>query len=109
MTAASINLMCIPYWRRFTARSASISPMRRAASPPMRLTISASATVAASRPVRGATRWCSTTCRLRPAAAALEAALALQALAGARVGVEIVAPEPRFFYRPLAVAQPSVV
>jgi sulfide:quinone oxidoreductase len=38
--------------------------------------------------------------------AALEAALALQALAGSRVGVEIVAPEPRFFYRPLAVAQP---
>ncbi len=38
--------------------------------------------------------------------AALEAALALQALAGSRLGVEIVAPEPRFFYRPLAVAQP---
>ena len=38
--------------------------------------------------------------------AALEGALALEALAGPRVGVEIVAPEPRFFYRPLAVAQP---
>jgi sulfide:quinone oxidoreductase len=38
--------------------------------------------------------------------AALEAALALQALAGSRVGVELVAPEPQFFYRPLAVATP---
>lgn len=38
--------------------------------------------------------------------AALEAALALQALAGSRVGVELVAPEPQFFYRPLAVSTP---
>jgi sulfide:quinone oxidoreductase len=38
--------------------------------------------------------------------AALEAALALQALAGSRVGVEVVAPEPQFYYRPLSVAAP---
>jgi sulfide:quinone oxidoreductase len=38
--------------------------------------------------------------------AALEAALALQALAGKRVGIEVVAPEPHFYYRPLAVAAP---
>ena len=37
--------------------------------------------------------------------AALEAAFALQALAGSRVGVELVAPEPQFYYRPLAVAK----
>lgn len=37
---------------------------------------------------------------------ALEATLALHALAGARVGVEVVAPEPQFFYRPLSVAAP---
>lgn len=38
--------------------------------------------------------------------AALEAALALQTLAGSRVLVEVVAPEPQFFYRPLSVAAP---
>ncbi|WP_411278045.1 FAD-dependent oxidoreductase [Gaiella sp.] len=38
--------------------------------------------------------------------AALEAVLALDALAGTRVGVEVVAPEPQFFYRPLSVAAP---
>jgi sulfide:quinone oxidoreductase len=38
--------------------------------------------------------------------AALEAALALRALAEERVTVELVAPEPRFWYRPLAVAEP---
>ncbi len=38
--------------------------------------------------------------------AALEATLALQALAGSRVVVEVVTPEPQFFYRPLAVAAP---
>ncbi len=38
--------------------------------------------------------------------AALEAALALEALAGTRVGIEVVAPEPHFYYRPLAVAAP---
>jgi sulfide:quinone oxidoreductase len=38
--------------------------------------------------------------------AALEAALALRALAEDRVGVELIAPEPRFWYRPLAVAEP---
>src|SRR5438046_150059 len=37
--------------------------------------------------------------------AALEAALALQELAGDRVAVELVAPEPRFWYRPVAVAE----
>jgi sulfide:quinone oxidoreductase len=38
--------------------------------------------------------------------AALEAALALRALADDRVRVEILAPDPRFWYRPLAVAEP---
>jgi sulfide:quinone oxidoreductase len=40
--------------------------------------------------------------------AALEAALALQVLAGSRVGIEVVAPEPHFYYRPLSVAAPFV-
>ncbi len=38
--------------------------------------------------------------------AALEAALALQQLAADLVDVELVAPEPRFWYRPLAVSEP---
>lgn len=38
--------------------------------------------------------------------AALEAALVLRALAGDLVGVELFAPEPYFWYRPLAVAEP---
>jgi sulfide:quinone oxidoreductase len=38
--------------------------------------------------------------------AALEAALAFQAHAKEHVDVEIVAPEPRFWYRPVAVAEP---
>lgn len=38
--------------------------------------------------------------------AAVEAALALRALAGERVSVELLAPEPHFWYRPLAVAEP---
>jgi sulfide:quinone oxidoreductase len=38
--------------------------------------------------------------------AALEALLALRALAGDRVSVELIAPEPHFWYRPLAVAEP---
>jgi sulfide:quinone oxidoreductase len=38
--------------------------------------------------------------------AALEAALALRDLAEDRVSVEILAPEPHFWYRPLAVAAP---
>jgi sulfide:quinone oxidoreductase len=38
--------------------------------------------------------------------AALEAALALRDLAEDRVSVELLAPEPRFWYRPLAVAAP---
>jgi sulfide:quinone oxidoreductase len=38
--------------------------------------------------------------------AALEAALALRALAEDRVRVELLAPEPVFWYRPLAVAEP---
>jgi sulfide:quinone oxidoreductase len=38
--------------------------------------------------------------------AALEAALALRALAEDRVDVELLAPEPQFWYRPLAVAEP---
>jgi sulfide:quinone oxidoreductase len=38
--------------------------------------------------------------------AALEAALALRALAEDGVGVELIAPEPHFWYRPLAVAEP---
>jgi sulfide:quinone oxidoreductase len=38
--------------------------------------------------------------------AALEAMLALRALAGDHVSVGLVAPEPQFWYRPLAVAEP---
>src|SRR5687768_14039423 len=38
--------------------------------------------------------------------AALEAALALRELAEDRVSVELLAPEPHFWYRPLAVAEP---
>ena len=38
--------------------------------------------------------------------AGLEAALALRSLGEGRIGVEIVAPEPHFFYRPLAVSEP---
>jgi sulfide:quinone oxidoreductase len=38
--------------------------------------------------------------------AALEAALALRALAEDLVSVELLAPEPHFWYRPLAVAEP---
>ena len=38
--------------------------------------------------------------------AALEAALALRALGSERVTVELLAPEPQFWYRPLAVAEP---
>jgi sulfide:quinone oxidoreductase len=38
--------------------------------------------------------------------AALEAALALRALAEDRVRVELLAPEPQYSYRPLAVAEP---
>jgi sulfide:quinone oxidoreductase len=38
--------------------------------------------------------------------AALEAALALRTLAGDRVEVELVAPEPQFWYRPMSVAEP---
>ena len=38
--------------------------------------------------------------------AALEAALALRALAGDLVRVELIAPETEFIYRPLAVAEP---
>jgi sulfide:quinone oxidoreductase len=38
--------------------------------------------------------------------AALEAALALRALAEDHVSVELLAPEPDFWYRPLAVAEP---
>jgi sulfide:quinone oxidoreductase len=38
--------------------------------------------------------------------AALEAALALLELAGERTSVELLAPEPHFWYRPLAVAEP---
>jgi sulfide:quinone oxidoreductase len=38
--------------------------------------------------------------------AALEAALALRALAEERVEVELVGPEPHFWYRPLSVAEP---
>jgi sulfide:quinone oxidoreductase len=38
--------------------------------------------------------------------AALEAALALRALAEDRVSVELLAPGPHFWYRPLAVAEP---
>ncbi len=38
--------------------------------------------------------------------AALEAALALRALAEERVEIELVGPEPHFWYRPLSVAEP---
>lgn len=38
--------------------------------------------------------------------AGLEAALALRALAGRLVDVEVIAPEPMFVYRPAAVAEP---
>jgi len=38
--------------------------------------------------------------------AALEAALALRALAADRIDVELLAPEPHFWYRPLSVAAP---
>ena len=38
--------------------------------------------------------------------AALEAALALQALGDGRLRVELIAPETQFWYRPLAVAEP---
>jgi sulfide:quinone oxidoreductase len=38
--------------------------------------------------------------------AALEAALALRTLGEGRFAVELLAPEPRFWYRPLAVAEP---
>src|SRR5204863_963539 len=38
--------------------------------------------------------------------AALEATLALRALAQERVSIELVAPEPDFVYRPLAVTDP---
>lgn len=38
--------------------------------------------------------------------AALEAALALQDIAADRVAVELLAPEPHFWYRPLSVAAP---
>lgn len=38
--------------------------------------------------------------------AALEAALALRELAEERVAVELLAPEPHFWYRPLSVAEP---
>ena len=38
--------------------------------------------------------------------AALEAALALRALAADRVTVELLAPEPKFWYRPMSVAEP---
>ncbi|MGZ4399070.1 MAG: CBS domain-containing protein [Gaiellaceae bacterium] len=38
--------------------------------------------------------------------AALEATLALRALAEERIEVELLAPEPLFWYRPLAVAEP---
>ena len=38
--------------------------------------------------------------------AALEAALALRALADERLEIELVGPEPHFWYRPLSVAEP---
>ena len=38
--------------------------------------------------------------------AALEAMLALRSLAGDLVDMELLAPEPKFWYRPLAVAEP---
>ena len=41
--------------------------------------------------------------------AALEAALTLRELAEGRMRVELLAPEPQFWYRPLAVAEPVAV
>src|ERR1043165_3511288 len=41
--------------------------------------------------------------------AALEAALALNELAAGRLEVELLAPEPKFWYRPLAVVEPFAV
>ena len=38
--------------------------------------------------------------------AGLETMLALRAIAEERVDIELVAPEPQFWYRPLAVAEP---
>ena len=38
--------------------------------------------------------------------AGLETALALRALGEGRIGVELLAPEPHFYYRPLAVSEP---
>src|SRR5919204_4852127 len=38
--------------------------------------------------------------------AALEATLALRALAEERVSIDLLAPDPRFWYRPLAVLEP---
>ena len=38
--------------------------------------------------------------------AALEAALTLRAVADGRLSVELIAPEPHFWYRPVAVAEP---
>jgi sulfide:quinone oxidoreductase len=38
--------------------------------------------------------------------AALEAALALRALANERVNIKLIAPEPEFLYRPMAVLEP---
>ena len=38
--------------------------------------------------------------------AALEAALALRALADERLEIELLGPEPHFWYRPLSVAEP---
>jgi sulfide:quinone oxidoreductase len=38
--------------------------------------------------------------------AALEATLTLRALAGDRVSIELLAPEPQFWYRPLSVLEP---
>src|SRR2546423_5279236 len=38
--------------------------------------------------------------------AALEATLALRRLAEERVSIDLVAPEPKFWYRPLAVVEP---
>ena len=41
--------------------------------------------------------------------AALEATLALRALAENRISIELVAPEPDFVYRPLSVGDPFQV
>ncbi len=38
--------------------------------------------------------------------AALEATLALRALAEERVWIDLLSPDPRFWYRPLAVVEP---